>query len=67
MIHDGENGLHVPPGDPEALAAALTRLLADPALAGRLRAAGYRRGLDYTAARVVPQIEEVYRACIALS
>jgi glycosyltransferase involved in cell wall biosynthesis len=65
MIRDGESGLHVPPGDPGALAAALARLLADPALADRLRAAGYRRGLDYTAARVVPQIEEVYRACIA--
>jgi glycosyltransferase involved in cell wall biosynthesis len=65
MIQDGENGLHVPPGDPDALAAALARLLGDPALADRLRSAGYRRGLEYTAARVVPQIEEVYRACIA--
>jgi hypothetical protein len=27
--------------------------------------AGHQRGLDYTAARVVPQIEEVYRDCIA--
>jgi glycosyltransferase involved in cell wall biosynthesis len=64
MIRDGESGLHVPPGDADALAAALTRLLTDQALAGRLRMAGYRRGLDYTAARVVPQIEEVYRACV---
>lgn len=64
MIRDGESGLHVPPGDADALAAALTRLLTDPALAGRLRMSGYRRGLDYTAARVVPQIEEVYRACV---
>jgi glycosyltransferase involved in cell wall biosynthesis len=62
MIRDGESGLHVPPGDAEALHAALVRLLADPALADRLRSAGYRRGLDYTAARVVPQIEEIYRA-----
>jgi glycosyltransferase involved in cell wall biosynthesis len=62
MIRDGESGLHVPPGDADALAAAMARLLADPALSGRLRAAGYRRGLDFTASRVVPQIEEVYRA-----
>ncbi|MFD0520854.1 glycosyltransferase family 4 protein [Paractinoplanes durhamensis] len=65
MIRDGESGLHVPPSDPDALHAALERLLTDPDLADRLRTAGYRRGLDYTAARVVPQIEEVYRACIA--
>jgi glycosyltransferase involved in cell wall biosynthesis len=65
MIRDGESGLHVPPGDAEALHAALSRLLAEPALADRLRAAGYRRGLDFTAARVVPQIEEIYRACVA--
>jgi len=64
MIRDEESGLHVPPGDADALAAALSRLLDDSALAERLRAAGYRRGLDFTAARVVPQIEEVYRACI---
>jgi glycosyltransferase involved in cell wall biosynthesis len=65
MIRDGESGLQIPVGDPDALAAALTRLLTDSALAARLRAAGHQRGLDYTAARVVPQIEEVYRDCIA--
>ena len=65
MIRDAETGLHVPPGDPGALVAALRRLLTDTALTARLRVAGHRRGLDYTAARVVPQIEEVYRACIA--
>jgi glycosyltransferase involved in cell wall biosynthesis len=62
---DGVNGLLVPPGDAEALHAALLRLLTDPDLAARLRANGLQRGLDFTAARVVPQIEEVYRACIA--
>ena len=39
-IVDGENGLYVPPGDPEALRAAITRLLDDPAEAARLGAAG---------------------------
>jgi glycosyltransferase involved in cell wall biosynthesis len=62
MIRDGETGLHVPPGDADALHHALSRVLTTPALADRLRAAGHRRGLDFTAARVVPQIEEVYRA-----
>jgi glycosyltransferase involved in cell wall biosynthesis len=65
MIVDGESGLFVPPGDADALHAAIERLLADPDLAGRLGTHGHRRGLDYTAARIVPQLEEIYRACIA--
>jgi glycosyltransferase involved in cell wall biosynthesis len=65
IVRDAETGLLVPPGDADALAAALLRLLTDPTLAARLRAGGYQRGLDFTAARVVPQIEEIYRACIA--
>jgi glycosyltransferase involved in cell wall biosynthesis len=64
MIRDGESGLHVPPGDPVALASAVRRLLTDTELVARLREAGYQRGLDYTASRVVPQIEEVYRDCV---
>ena len=38
VVHDGENGLLVPPGDPLALAAALRRLLDDPPLRARLAA-----------------------------
>ncbi|WP_436527321.1 glycosyltransferase family 4 protein [Actinoplanes sp. HUAS TT8] len=67
VVQDGESGLLVPPGDVDALHAALLRVLTDDDLAARLRAAGRQRGLDFTAARVVPQIEEVYRACIAAS
>lgn len=36
FIHDGENGLLVPPGDDHALAVAFRRLLEDPALTARL-------------------------------
>ncbi len=67
VVRHDESGLLVPPGDPAALHAALVRLLTDPGLAARLRAEGHRRGLDFTAARVVPQIEEAYRECIAVA
>ena len=40
LVRDGELGLIVPPRDPAALAAAIERLLAEPALAWRLAEAG---------------------------
>ena len=39
VVHDGENGLLVPPGDPAALAAAIGRFAGDDELRLRLRAA----------------------------
>ncbi|MEV6342421.1 glycosyltransferase family 4 protein [Actinoplanes sp. NPDC051851] len=64
VVEDGVTGLLVPPGNVMILHAALLKVLTDRLLAARLRAAGYQRGLDFTATRVVPQIEEVYRACV---
>lgn len=43
IIEDGHTGLLVPPEDPGALAAALTRLLTDPARAREMGAAGAAR------------------------
>ena len=43
LVSDGENGLLVPPDDPEALAAALERLIREPDLRRRLGAEGERR------------------------
>jgi glycosyltransferase involved in cell wall biosynthesis len=42
-VEDGVTGLLVPASDPESLAAALDRLLADPAMRRRLGEAGRRR------------------------
>ena len=43
LVVNGETGLLVPPGDAEALAQALIRVLEDPALASRLGNAGRER------------------------
>ena len=42
-VVDHATGLHVPPRDPEAIAAALAMLLGDPALRTELGGAGQRR------------------------
>jgi glycosyltransferase involved in cell wall biosynthesis len=44
----GEGGLLVKPGDADALAGALDKLLTDPALAASLGAAGHRRAATFT-------------------
>lgn len=47
VVPDGEVGVLVPPRDPEALAAALVRLLSDADLRRRLGEAGRRRAAAY--------------------
>ncbi|ACL60198.1 glycosyltransferase [Methylobacterium nodulans] len=46
LVRDGVEGLVVPPDDPPALAAALARLAADPALVASMGAAARRRILE---------------------
>jgi glycosyltransferase involved in cell wall biosynthesis len=48
VVRDGESGLLVPERDPVALAAALVRVLADPALARRLGDAAHATVRDLT-------------------
>ena len=64
VIH-GETGLLVPASDPERLAAALESLLADPARAGRLGAAGRRRAQAvYSPDAALRALEAVYTGLV---
>jgi glycosyltransferase involved in cell wall biosynthesis len=47
IVVDGETGLIVPPRDPDALAAALRRLLDDPELRRRMGDAGRARAEEH--------------------
>jgi glycosyltransferase involved in cell wall biosynthesis len=60
FISDGQNGILVPPGDVSALRNALTRVLAEPALRARLGTAGKLRAEEFSAERIVPQVELAY-------
>jgi glycosyltransferase involved in cell wall biosynthesis len=64
VVSDGVEGLHVPPGDAAALAAALERLLADEALRARLGAAGPAKAERFTLSRVLPQVDAVYASVL---
>lgn len=60
-VVDGVTGCLVPPHDPEAVAARLTMLQAEPALARAMGRAGIRRVRSlFTWDRVADELEEVY-------
>jgi glycosyltransferase involved in cell wall biosynthesis len=58
VVRHGENGLLVPPGDPEALAAAIRRFFADDGLRRRLAEAASGSVAGYTEQAVFARIEE---------
>ncbi len=64
-LDDGARGLHFEPRDVDTLAAQLDRLVADPELRDRLRAAAepLRERLSWD--RVADELEEVYGALVA--
>lgn len=64
-ITDGVDGLLVPARDPEALAAAITRVATDPALCARLAAGAATAGDRYDIRTTAARLEEIYREVVA--
>src|SRR5215203_893437 len=65
VIEDGVNGLLVPPGEPEALARAINRVLADRGLAYRLSEGAQARAKDYDWEVLAGRVLQVYRGVTA--
>ena len=61
IVEDNVDGLLVRAGDRRGLAAAMAALVADEGLRRRLAAGALRKAKAFTASRVVPRIEAVYR------
>ncbi|ADB74896.1 glycosyltransferase [Geodermatophilus obscurus] len=60
VVHHGVTGLLVPPGDVDALAAALDRLAADAGLRARLAAGARARAAEYAWPRLAARVASVY-------
>ena len=65
MVLDGQTGLLVPPGDPEALATALGKVLRQPQMAAAFGVAGRDRAREFTVSAVVTRLEAMYIDAIA--
>jgi phosphatidylinositol alpha-mannosyltransferase len=64
VLSDGVEGLLVPARDPEALAAALVKVLTEPELAARLGGAGRDRARTFDWPIVVDRLEALYGRAI---
>ncbi|HEX9335122.1 MAG TPA: glycosyltransferase family 4 protein, partial [Pseudonocardiaceae bacterium] len=65
IVEHGVSGLRVPPGDPAALADALDTLVADPARATAMGAAGRLVAARYRASAIAPRVIDVFEQVIA--
>lgn len=64
LVRDGENGLLIPPGRPDALARAVTRLAGDPDLRTRLARAGLACAAAHARGAEVASIAAFTAACL---
>jgi starch synthase len=61
IVVEGQTGLLLPPGDPAAIAAAVKRLLKDPAEAKAMGAAGRKRAEDqFSWTRIAARTKAMY-------
>jgi glycosyltransferase involved in cell wall biosynthesis len=64
IVVDGQTGILVPPGDREALGAAIELLSGDPALPERLGEAAVKRAAEFNPDAIMPRLEEAYRRAV---
>lgn len=64
LVHDGVNGFLVEPGEPEAVAGAISRILSDPQLAARMGQASVPIGREHANSRTFDCYENLYRDVI---
>ena len=64
VVRRDEQALLVPPGDHRALAEAILRLVADPALRARMGASGLERAAEFGWDRIAARVEAYYRFVI---
>ncbi len=64
MVEDGRTALLVPPAAPQAMAAAVLRLSAEPALSASLRQAGLQLVQQYAWQNVRPCLLQIYHAVL---
>lgn len=64
VVSSGREALTVPPGDPDALAAALNRVLTEPRLAEDLVIHGAERAEEYSMTRLAERYTEIYRSVL---
>jgi glycosyltransferase involved in cell wall biosynthesis len=65
LLEHEHDSLLVPPGDPGAMAAAIRRILTEPALARRLSANARRKACSFDWSKILPQWERLLRVVAA--